>query len=144
MLHLTQGHYAINNYKYLAYYADLMNSTEDPVERISLLTAANMVRQVHGTMMSRGMPPIPIPIGSTFSAKLPNGTKAYLEHVGPKMINSVIQIEGKNGSFAIYGVMKDTVKSRGLGGSKMAGNVDKKDILVLKDGTKYEITSHNQ
>ena len=106
MLHLTQGHYAINNYKYLAYYADLMNATEDPLERIHLLTTANMVRQVHGTMMSRGMPPIPIPIGSTFRAKLPNGAKAFLEHVGPKMVNSIVQVEGKDGSFSIFGTMK--------------------------------------
>lgn len=65
-----------------------------------------MVRQVHGTMMSRGMPPIPIPVGSTFRAKLQNGTKAFLEHVGPNMVNSLVQIEGKDGSFSIYGAMK--------------------------------------
>ena len=77
----------------------MSNIEIDPVERIKLLTAISTARQVESPIKSRGMPPIPIPVGSTLTAILKNGAMAYIEQLGPKMINSAIQIVGKDDSF---------------------------------------------
>lgn len=102
MLDTTHAHLTIAQFKTICYYADLMNETEDPVERLKLLTAANLGRQIELPLYTAGMPPIPVPVGSTLSAELKNGAVAYFEHIGPKMVNSALQIIGNNGSFKLY------------------------------------------
>ena len=64
----TQAHYMIESYKIFACYADLIVMNEDPVERLKLLTTAHMVRQSFSALLTNGMPPIPIPVGSTLTA----------------------------------------------------------------------------
>jgi hypothetical protein len=89
MLGVTQAHFIINAYKNLAYGLEYIStSITDPLERLKLLTAISSARQVESPINSRGMPPIPIPVGGTLDALLANGALAHVEHLGPKMINS--------------------------------------------------------
>lgn len=139
VMELTQGHTAILQYKTLSYYADEMNSTSDPVERLQLLTAANLARQIELPVMCKGIPPLAIPIGSTLTATLKNGSKAYIKHIGPKMVNTQVKIVGHNNSFIIETVLNDRVSTRGIGASQLSAVRDHYDILTLKDGTVYHI-----